>query len=30
MYETCIGKTIGNHIHGFKKGMNNHFTESKI
>ena len=18
MYETCIGKTIGNHIHGFK------------
>ena len=29
MYETCIGKTIGNHIHAFKKEMNNHFTESK-
>ena len=29
MYETYIGKTIGDHIHGFKTRMNNHFTESR-
>ena len=29
MYETYIGKTVGNHIHGFKTRMNNHITESR-
>ena len=29
MYETYIGKTIGDHIHGFKTRMNNHITESR-
>ena len=28
MYETYIGKTIGDHIHGFKIRMNN-ITESR-
>ena len=28
MYEICIEKTIGNHIHGFKIRMDNHITES--
>ena len=30
MYETYIGKTVGDHIHGFKTGMNNNITESRI
>ena len=29
MYETCIAKTVGDHIHGFKTKMNNHITESR-
>ena len=29
MYETYIGKTVGDHIHGFKTRMNNHITESR-
>ena len=29
MYETYIGKTIGDHIHGFKVRTNNHITESR-
>ena len=29
MYETYIGKTIGDHINGFKTRMNNHITESR-
>ena len=29
MHETYIGKTVGNHIHGFKTRMNNHITESR-
>ena len=29
MYQTYIGKTVGNHIHGFKTRMNNHITESR-
>ena len=29
MYETYIGKTIGDNIHGFKTRMNNHITESR-
>ena len=27
MYETYIGKTINDHIHGFKTRMNNNITE---
>ena len=27
MYETYIGKTINDHIHGFKTTMNNNITE---
>ena len=29
MYETYIGKTIGDQIHGFKTIMNSHITESR-
>ena len=29
MYETYIGKTVGNHIHSFKIRMHNHNTESR-
>ena len=29
MYETYIGNTIADHIHGFKTRMNNHITESR-
>ena len=29
MYETYIGKTIGNHVHGFKTRINNHITKSR-
>ena len=29
MFETSIGKTVGDHIHGFKTRMNNHVTESR-
>ena len=29
MYEIYVGKTIGDHIHGFKTRMNNHITESR-
>ena len=29
MYETYIGKTIGNHIHGFKTRINNHIIKSR-
>ena len=29
MYETYIGKTIGDHIHGFKTRMNNYITKSR-
>ena len=29
MYETCIGKTVSDHIHGFKTKMNNHITKSR-
>ena len=29
MYETYIGKTIGDDIHGFKTRMNNHITKSR-
>ena len=27
--ETYIGKTIGDHIHGFETRMNNHIIESR-
>ena len=27
MYETHIAKTINDHVHGFKKRMNNNITE---
>ena len=30
MYETYIGKTIGDHIHDFKTRMNNHITDGRI
>ena len=30
MYEISIGKTIGDHIHGFKTRMNSHITESNM
>ena len=29
MYKIYIGKTVANHIHGFKTRMNNHITESR-
>ena len=29
VYETYIGKTIWDHIHGFQTKMNNHITESR-
>ena len=29
MCETYIGKTVGDHIHGFKTRMNNHITENR-
>ena len=29
MYEAYFGKTVGNHIHGFKIRMNNHITENR-
>ena len=30
MYETHIGKTIGDQIDGFKTRMNSHITESRV
>ena len=29
MYETYIRKTVGDHIHGFNRRMNNHMAESR-
>ena len=29
MYETYIGKIVGDHIHDFKTSMDNHITESR-
>ena len=29
MYAISIGKTIGDHIHGFKTRINSHITESR-
>ena len=29
MYESYIGKTVGDHINGFKTKMNNHITKGR-